>query len=284
MAAVAFAVVLTAALAAGRRWRQSPYTTGPGASLPRSIDETRSDLVGSNEQNDNIESVARAIEKKYGVEVAWKNQKYPVKTYHGPIGGANASTTALDRYSTILAHEFLLYPPDFIRRSRLKQIVLCRGLSFDGQDRTAVPDFEHDTLYLDVVRGEHSRIYQRNVIHHDFFHIIDYRDDGELGSDKPWQSLNPEAFRYGNGGERMQDDPLSGLSSDRPGFLTRYATSAVGEDKAELFSHLMTEYAVVAQRAAEDRIIREKVSLLKARLAKYCPALDDAFWNQVSRR
>ncbi len=228
--------------------------------------------------------VCRKIQQEYGVDVAFKDHKYPVSTYHGPIRATNAEAARVDRYGMILADEFSLYPPDFVRRSMLKRIVLCRGLSFNGQYRAAVPDFEHDTLYLDVMAGVHSRDYQRRAIHHDFFHMIDWRDDGELYSDQQWARLNPDTFRYGRGGAKMQDDPGSGEPWDEAGFVTRYATSAVEEDKAELFAHMMTAYARVVQRAASDSTLRRKVAFMKALLRKFSPDMNEAFWEELDRR
>jgi hypothetical protein len=228
--------------------------------------------------------VARALEEKYGVTVACKDQKYPVNTYHGLIRATNAETAQVDRYGTVLAQEFLLYPPDFIRRSRLKRIILCRDLSFDGQDRAAVPDFEHDALYLDVIASDSSRLYERSAIHHDFFHMIDYRDDGQVYADEQWAKLNPATFQYGDGGVNMQGDPRSGVPWDKPGFLNRYATSGVEEDKAEIFAHMMTEYALVGKRAATDDVIYKKMSAMKALLAKFCPDLNEIFWDELSHR
>ena len=82
----------------------------------------------------------------------------------------------------------------------------------------------------------------------------------------------------------MQDDPFSSLPSSLPGFLTGYATSAVEEDKAEIFAHLMTDYEAVRKRATTDRVIHKKVLMLKSVLAKFCPDMDETFWDQVSRR
>jgi hypothetical protein len=229
-------------------------------------------------------SAARMIKEKYGIQVTWKDQAYPVKTYHGLIRATDAKTLEVNRYCSVLAQEFLLYPPELERRSQLNRIVLCRGLSFGGQIRSAIPDYEHDALYLDVVSGEYDRLYQRVVIHHEFFHLIDYHDDGELYSDEQWARSNPNTFRYRDGGARMQDDSWSSLPADIPGFLTRYATSGVEEDKAEIFAHMMTDYSVVRKRAATDTVIREKISLMKALLAKFCPDMDETFWDQVSRR
>jgi hypothetical protein len=250
-------VVLIALDAAVRRWDRFSAASGPGR------------------------SVLPAIEHKYGIEVL-ENQRYPVTTYHGLIRATNAETAELDRYRKILAQEIQRYPRDLIRQSRLRRIILCRDLSFDGQNRAAVPDFEHDTLYLDVVAGDYDRAYQCQAIHHDFFHIIDYQDDGELYSDDRWAKLNIPSFQYGSGGVSMQDDPASGMPWDSPGFLNKYSTSGVEEDKAEIFAHMMTDYALIEKRAASDDVIRKKMSLMKTLLAKFCPAMNASFWNQLA--
>jgi hypothetical protein len=227
--------------------------------------------------------LAGLIGEKYGLPVVWKDHEYPVKTYHGLIEATNAKTNDIDRYAPILAQEFLIYPPSFIKRSRLKRIVLCSGLSFAGQLRSAIPDFEHDTLYLDVSRSEYDR-YQALVIHHEFFHVIDYRDDGQVYSDERWARLNPQAFRYGTGGVHMQGDPLSSLPTDRAGFLTTYATSGVEEDKAEMFAHMMVEYATVSERAARDKVVGDKVLAMRRLLKDFCSEVDESFWDGISRR
>ena len=82
----------------------------------------------------------------------------------------------------------------------------------------------------------------------------------------------------------MQGDPWSGVTWDKPGFLNRYATSGVEEDKAEIFAHLMTEYALVGKRAATDDVIFKKMSAMKALLAKFCPDLNEVFWDELSHR
>jgi Putative zinc-binding metallo-peptidase len=272
VALIVFAVVCAAffdqrSIILGRRNSPKPKTrekiTPPVASVP---------------------SVAYLIEEQDGIEVVYSGQDYPVKTYHGPIQAATADPSELDRYWPILAHEFLIYPPSLIKRTRLKRIVLCRDLSFAGQVRTAIPDYEHDTLYLDVVRGAHSRTYQGLVIHHEFFHVVDYQDDGQVYSDERWARLNPATFRYGNGGVAMQGNAFSSLATDRAGFLTTYATSGVEEDKAEIFAHLMTEYVEVTNRAARDDVLARKMTTMKALLKTFCSEIDDAFWTRVSRR
>ena len=254
-----------------------PWSCSPRKSLFSTLGNDGDLLILSGPAN----GLNCAIKQKYGVALVVGDQEYPVKTYHGLIRAANAEASTVARYCTILGTEFLLYPKDFVRRSQLKRIILCCGLSYDGQNRSAVPDLEHDTLYLDVVAGDYNPEYQRRTIHHEFFHIIDYQDDGQLYTDGQWTKLNSSTFHYGTGGVLMQDDPRSGVRWEEPGFLNKYSTSGVEEDKAELFAYMMTDYAVVEQRAVTDKVISKKMAAIKALLAKFSPDLSDEFWSEL---
>jgi hypothetical protein len=287
--AAALVMIILAALAGGSQWerlRARRFEHARGKSLPGGSTTRHSAPAGAHPARPAKHTPfdARSIEEKYHLHVAWKDEVYPVKTHHGPISATNALPADLDDYYALLAQEFMLYPPRLITLCKLKRIVLCRDLAYNAQKRAAVPDFEHDTLYLDVLRGGSNRSYQRLVIHHEFFHLIDYKDDGALYSDAEWARLNGEKFRYGRGGVTMQNDGSSGLLSNIPGFLTRYGTSGVEEDKAELFGHMMTEYPTVEKRAANDRVIHDKMSHMKALMAKFCSDMDETFWDQVNRR
>ena len=206
-----------------------------------------------------------------------------VATTHGKIDGRPATGDEIDAYSDLFIPEFSLYPPSLIRRCGMKRVVLCKDLAFDGQLRAAIPDFEHDTLYLDVLRGGYDRLYVCKVLHHEFFHIVDYRDDGRLYEDKEWAKLNSPGFKYGTGGKHAQNEASASELTDRfPGFLNYYSTTGVEEDKAEVFANLIVNSEYVTWRANTDRVVRAKVQLLKKLLAKFCPEVDEAFWTAAA--
>src|SRR5262245_2643774 len=225
-----------------------------------------------------------ALGKRYGLEVVTESPKFPVKIKSGVIDGAEAAKADADSYAGIFAFEWSLYPPDLVKKTGLKRVVFCQDLSFAKQKRTAVPDFENDTLYLDVARGRFDELYVRKVIHHEFFHIIDLRDDGKLYEDDRWAKLNPPDFKYGPGGAKLQDDPsVTTTGQDQPGFLNRYAAAGVEEDKAEIFAHLMVEPKPLAERAKKDKYVRAKVERMKELLAEFTPKADAAFWAAVEK-
>ena len=224
-----------------------------------------------------------ALEKKFSIQVEVSEAAFELKTLYAPITGAAAPPEAVESYGPLLAQEFGLYPPELVKRVRLRRIVLCSQLAYDGQLRAAIPDFQHHTLFLDVARGAATPLYQRRVIHHEFFHIVDLRDDGKLYEDVTWSALNPEGFTYGRGGINAQGDARMSLwTEEYPGFLTLYGRTGVEEDKAELFSFLLMHPADVAARSADDECLRVKVERLRALLTGFEKRLDANFWKRVA--
>lgn len=224
-----------------------------------------------------------SLARTHGIAIVRRGEPFPVRNPYGPIAGADAAPSALRRYEPVFVHAFGRYPVDLVRRVGLRRVVLCRDLAFAGQRRGAVPDFDHDTLYLDILRGADRPGYLSRVLHHEFFHMVDYKDDGRLYADPEWAALNPQGFRYGRGGKNAQEVRGTGVLTRRhPGFLNHYATTGVEEDKAEIFALLLTDPQAIARRAAVDPVVRAKVQRMRALLARFCPAVDDAFWKRVA--
>lgn len=218
----------------------------------------------------------------YDIQVLTDDLLFPVRTTHGPIDGKKASDEDMKAYVEIFLSEFALYPKELVKRSRLKRVVLCSELSFAGQRRNAIPDFEHDTLYLDVSRGSYNKKYMRKVVHHEFFHIIDFRDDGLLYQDERWGLLNPDKFKYGDGGKNAQSLSETSVLTDKfPGFLNHYSTTGVEEDKAEVFANMIVEPRHVEDKTRKDPVFDNKVHAMKELLSSFCVQMDKQFWERV---
>lgn len=171
-----------------------------------------------------------------------------------------------------IQREFKDYPRQLFERAGCNRIVLCTKLAYAGQLRAAIPDWEHNTLYIDTQRGAKSRGYPEHVLHHEFFHLIDHADDGDVYNDATWNALNPIGFRYGNGGVNAQTTRNTGaLTNSIPGFLTHYATTGVEEDKAELFAFSITHKDYIATRIRTDTTLAAKMTRLQAILNNLCP-------------
>lgn len=230
-----------------------------------------------------VESI-KSFEVQFGISVVWKNPRFPIAVSGGNITGSDAGPS-VQQYLSLMVREFSVYPKEFLQRSKLKRIVVCRDLAYADQKRAAIPDFAGRTLYLDCERGSQSLRYQRGVIHHEFFHLIDYVDDGAVYEDANWSALNPTGFHYGKGGAAVQKDPTQSMfRNPTAGFLTNYSVSGVEEDKAELFAHLILNAQKVEAAVASDEVLDSKVLHLKASLRQFCPQLDDAFWRRTAAK
>jgi hypothetical protein len=222
------------------------------------------------------------LAETYAIEIVADAPTFPVKTTHGVIDGKHARRPAVEAYATLFVPEWSLYPPELVKRAELKRVVFCEELTFAGGRRNAIPDYEHDTLYLDVSRGNYSPSYLRKVIHHEFFHVIDYKDDGSVYADEQWAALNPPGFKYGTGGLAAQGDANTSVLTDkRPGFLNLYSMTGVEEDKAEVFANLIVDFAYVERRARKENVLRAKAERMRELLAAFCPDVNDAFWKTV---
>ena len=143
-----------------------------------------------------VDSKLAQLAAEYRVDIVDKNIGFPIRIPAGSITGKPADAADLESYGPILIEEFGKYPVELILKTRLKRIVLCAELAYEGQKRNAVPDFANNTLFLDVATAKSNQRYLRKVIHHEYFHMIDYADDGSVYSDKIWAALNSDEFKY----------------------------------------------------------------------------------------
>ncbi len=201
------------------------------------------------------------------------------------VSGTKVNSATLKHYLPILISEFKLYKPAVISKIHLRRVVLCQGLSCSGQRRYAIPHDSDHTLYIDITAGFDDKQYQIRAIHHELFHMIDQYDDGSVIEDYKWAKLNSSSFRYGKNRDFVHTDPTAGtLRNNLPGFLDTYSQSAVPEDKAEIYSYMITDYATVKKRAESDPIIKAKVTRIQELLHDFDSTFDDQFWLRVSKR
>ncbi|HVT13335.1 MAG TPA: putative zinc-binding metallopeptidase [Fimbriimonadaceae bacterium] len=190
------------------------------------------------------------------------------------------SPAQLKAYEPLFVKEWSLYPPSYVAKAVVHRIVFGVDLSVDGQMRAAVPAFDGDTMFYDPALGSYNLHYQRTVIHHEFFHLVDKRMR-LLDTDMEWSRLNPSGFHYGDGGSKMRTLGVGELTDKIPGFLTPYSTSAIEEDKAELFAHMIVDGPYVRKRASADPILAAKIALLRQRLTRFDPNMGEPFWSKV---
>jgi hypothetical protein len=176
----------------------------------------------------------------------------------------------LDFFLPIFFQEFSLYPISLVSKSKLKSIFFCHSLKFStenySQYRAAVPDYTDNIMSMIYCCKETSVKYIRNVIHHEFFHFLDYVEDGKIyGKDLEWESFNLIDFEYGKGG--CYERQWKPLANDKKEFLNFYSTTGVEEDKAEIFSFMMLKCRKVQDVQNEN--LKKKFENIKSMMKKF---------------
>jgi hypothetical protein len=203
-----------------------------------------------------------------GVELLSATEAFDLGAASGKVSGEPPAPAAVEALVPLLARELGRYPGRFLPRCNLRRVLVCQGLYQNGQSIPSLPNVE-GTLILDLSGDE---AYLRHLIHHEVHHFFDHADDGHLGGDQAWESLNPPRFRYGDGGRSMRTPGSAVFDAPLPGFVSLYATSAVEEDKAEVFALALSDPARAAAFRARDPILDAKLTEAHRRLDAFLPA------------
>lgn len=221
---------------------------------------------------------ARETKTSLGVEFFAATRPFRLDLLGGVLSGHAPKTDRLERAVRAVAAELGRYPRAFLAASRFERVLFCAGLEQGKLTIPSLPNYEH-TLLLDV---DAPPAFLRRLLDHELFHFADFADDGQVQHDPAWAKLNDHYFVYGDGGRFMREPGVARLRTDLPGFVSKYATSALAEDKAETFAFMMVAPHAVARIAARDPIVRAKVRAIRAQLVRLSPVINDAFWRRVA--
>ena len=225
-------------------------------------------------------SSATATLAALGVEVVWPERAFRMESGNALLTGGVVSAADAERALVTLSAELARYPASFLDRARLHRLLLCSKLHEGPQAIPSLPNF-HGTLIVDL---NADAPFLRRLVHHEVFHFADYADDDQLSRDPAWLALNDHYFVYGSGGRFVRDPGAGRFSDEIPGFVSRYATSALEEDKAETFAMRMALPREFAALLDADPIVRAKSAAIEAQLRRLSPAIDARFFGRVDRR
>ena len=274
------------------------HTARPGgynSSNNNSLNDNENKNSGS-AQNTNVSSSLNEIvngfnqiHRKYGVRVHYRRfrpSRY-ARRYTRWQYLTNADNVKLKKLGKILIRVFNKYPVDFVRKTKLRAIALVKNMSVQGQKRGAMPDAYGEVLYLSTsIVLSYSKTYTEHVIHHEYYHMIEQQFNGSMYYKDPrWVSLNVPGTRYGRGGMYMRNPSIAWKKHPAKGFVNGYSTSAVEEDKAEVFAFLMTpdEYRKVLKWMRTDLVLRAKFNYMKRFLYGKSKEFTESYFNRNAR-
>ena len=164
----------------------------------------------------------------------------------------------------------------FVKKSGLKQVVICRNLKLNGMVCAGVA--KDDCMYL-------SQGATKKIIFHELFHIFDPKRQN-----REWTKLNNPLFRYW--GIDFPDNP-AGREKRRElaeyyrttgykfakDFVSNYAQTSEVEDRAETFAAMLNEGAAFTERTKKSTVLYNKM-LFIINLTSRSSLLGRNFWNK----
>jgi hypothetical protein len=182
------------------------------------------------------------------------------------------------QYVKLLKEELGIYSPKLLGRCGLRSIVICGKISVNGKGLPGFSIPDNGRIFFEIVDPSRLQAYIRRGVHHELFHLIEFKNN-MLGRDDPaWSKLNPESFKYGKGGYNERD-PSSSLPDETTlGFINRYSRSAIEEDKAVIYSYMMSDRKILDGMIAKDGILSSKTKEIEKMLYRFSKEFDESFW------
>ena len=233
-----------------------------------------------------IKELCSELESKYSITLYF--DEFPVTSWVIDYALATEKDyKKLHRYILNFDTEFTKYPQSFLKKTKLTAVAFVKSLAFKKQLRTAIPDYGKEILILDFERGEHNSIYQKHVIHHEFYHMIEEEfNKYPYWKDPSWAKLNKPEVQYGLGGKNTQNNSNVYLfTHPEKGFINLYSKSAIEEDKAEIYAALFVkeEFNMLSKWAKQDTVLDKKTKYMRSFLKKLDLKFTNQYWSELHK-
>ncbi len=215
-----------------------------------------------------LSAEARAFEDETRVVPLFAGGNFRMPLVNGPLEGERLPEPVARRALAVVRRELRRYRPERLVAVGLRRVVLAADLRENGKLVSSLPNVA-GALILD---GAVPEAFLVRLVHHEVFHFFDFADPERRAENERWHGEH-HLFAYGEGGRSVRAASAGDVTREHPGFLTRYAMSAVEEDKAEVFSLLMTKPELVRERADADAVVGAKVGHLRGKLRRLAPEL-----------
>jgi len=170
--------------------------------------------------------------------------------------------TEVANMASLISGELTEYSGSYLRDIGLRQIILVDDIqNRAGQPVLGFSDPLAGKIYLNTVEleGEYSRsVIAEQTIHHEVAHFLAYSVYGYwFDRDSGWQQLS-QNYSYGDVASNSQE------YFPRDGFVSRYSMSSPGEDFAEVYSLIYTEYFknTLKDEASRSELLSKKLEFV----------------------
>lgn len=185
----------------------------------------------------------KQIQNKYSVNIAYKDEmgNYSMNGYKMPVKQTNDNTiySYLQKIETALKK----YPTNFfqeIKNTRMNlTIYMVESIDIGVAGLTDSSNRSNVILMINTISITSFEI----TLHHEIMHFIDSYISFNLGSGviaSSMKDVNPDNFTYGNTDSSYVYNYYDSLTANTAYFLSNYSKTNYLEDRAVLFSNLMT--------------------------------------------
>jgi len=275
--------------------------------LKKLIRETVSD---KNELRGETESLIEKIKEKYGFEVSFTVPN----DYVNQINNGHTMYVTGEPLNAIEKRDGIMllflavsvYPPEYIKNIGLEKIVLVNDLRIakfsnlpkDSQKSVAGFTDAQNNFYISfsagTIGGWLNDFMVNEGIHHELYHLANYKEDGNVYIDRDWFNLNPDGENdydiYRSSDGKLHRGEIPGeIVADKikrrarhVGFSETYGMTDIAEDKATIAEALITHNTEIMEKCSKDKILAEKVKRIKADYYKWTQGkFNNAFWNDL---
>ena len=222
---------------------------------------------------------------KYGVSLWTTSDTLPSTTqltitwnHLNPTDSADLDDTKT--FGSWLIDEWSKYPKAWVKVSNIQTVALVKNLASNGNsdwgEASPIGVVFYQVTPLNSL-GPAGEDYMRRIIHHEFDHEVELQVRGGMQvPDSAWSAFNPAGFAYGK--------IVPNTEHPYSGFVTGYSESAIGEDKAELYSFLMVDAdsKKLSDWDKTDSELANKVAYYKASIKKQVPIMDDSYFRAIN--
>lgn len=185
----------------------------------------------------------KQIQNKYSVNIAYKDEmgNYSMNGYKMPVKQTNDNTiySYLQKIETALKK----YPTNFfqeIKNTRMNlTIYMVESIDIGVAGLTDSSNRSNVILMINTISITSFEI----TLHHEIMHFIDSYISFNLGPGviaSSMKDVNPDNFTYGNTDSSYVYNYYDSLTANTAYFLSNYSKTNYLEDRAVLFSNLMT--------------------------------------------
>lgn len=240
-----------------------------------------------------IERGQQLLEELYGVRVQFgipvieEFTGVPGEFYRGDALAAAEARRAIEAVFQTLSR----YPYDFFRRNTLPQIVLAKDIVHIKHEGSEVMEEAFQGLAIGarnrvMVKYFESKELVEVILHHELYHILDFRDEDYGPDDLEWRRVQ-EACACGDYQPRPREEYTQEVEGP---FLNGYSSTEPREDRATFAGRMLTPlqhlWLLRQMKEATSPEVQdayaEKYRRIKADYFEWSKGvMDERYWNRI---